>query len=441
MDTLDVFTDRVAKDKEPTRRRAERRLVRAREELALLSSLRSFGFWRWNGATAKIWASKHARRILGLDATTSLTRDQLLATIHPSDRAKVLRAIGATTSYNDTVEMELRVVLRDMKIHWITMKARVYRDANGVILRVVGYLVDESNGIRAEERFLKQQQQIMHLTRVAMLGELSGAIAHELHQPLTATLHNAEAAQQMVARADCKVDDLREILNDIINDNRHAEQVIRRLRSLLMRGELRLQLVKIEDLVGKVLALCRGTLRERRVQVNLRVDVGIPAVQGDGVGLQQVLLNLILNASESMSDNSPMDRRIEIEVTLDAEHGAIHTSIVDCGRGIKEDQLERIFEPFFSTKVSGLGLGLSVSHSIVVAHRGRLWATRRTGPGTAFHFTIPIAPIEKRDERPTGKTFVVDEHPKIRMGPSFCDDGKRREVPGAVALRVNLALL
>ena len=424
MDTLRVFTDQVTKDKEPSRRRAKKRPPRAREQLALLSSTKSFGFWRWNGATDQVWASKHARRILGLGPRTALTGDLLLATIHPSDRAKVLRAIGATTAHNDTVEMELRVVRRDMQIHWITMKVCAYRDANEVILRVAGYVVDESNGIGAEARFLKQQEQITYLTRLAMLGELSGAIAHELRQPLTATLCNAEAAQQLAARADCKVDDLRGILSDIVNDNRHAGQVIECLRSFLMRGELQLQLVEIEDLVDKVLALCRGTLMERRVQVDLRVDVGIPPVQGDGVGLQQVLMNLILNASESMSDNAPPDRRIEIDVTLDAEHEAIQTSIVDCGRGIKEDQLERIFEPFFTTKESGLGLGLAVSQSIVVAHRGRLWATRRLGPGAAFHFTLPIARMKERDERRTGTTLVVDDRPSARIGPSLFGDGE-----------------
>jgi C4-dicarboxylate-specific signal transduction histidine kinase len=372
-------------------RRAEKRLANARERLALFSSTRSLGFWRWNRAIDEVWASKHARRILGLEARKPLTRDLLLATVHPEDRDRIVRAIGATKSHSDTVEMELRIVRQDMQIHWITAKVCAYRDANEMILRVVGYVVDESKGQRADAQFLKQQQQITHLTRVAMLGELSGAIAHELQQPLTAVLCNAQAAQLLAASPDFKVEDLREILSDIVNDNKHAGQVIQRLRSLLMRGELQLQRVEIGDLVAKVLALCRGILTERRVQVDLRIDAGIPRVLGDRVELQQVLLNLILNASESMSNNEPPDRRIEIDVTYDAELGAVHTSVLDCGKGIKEDQLEHIFEPFFTTKASGLGLGLAVSQSIVVAHKGRLWATKRAGPGTAFHFTLPIA--------------------------------------------------
>jgi two-component system, LuxR family, sensor kinase FixL len=276
---------------------------------------------------------------------------------------------------------------------------------------VVGYVVDESKDKRAEAKSLNQQRQITHLTRVAMLGELSGAIAHELQQPLTAVLCNAQAAQLLAARADFKVEDLREILSDIINDNMHAGQVIQRLRSLLTRGELQLQRLEIGDLVGKVLALCRGTLAERRVQVDLRVDEGIPAVQGDRVELQQVLLNLILNASESMSNNAPPDRRIEIDIKLDAKREAVRISVLDCGKGIAGDQLEQIFEPFFTTKASGLGLGLAVSQSIVVAHKGRLWATTRPGPGAAFHFTLPVAQMTENNERCSehGRT-MLDSH-------------------------------
>jgi C4-dicarboxylate-specific signal transduction histidine kinase len=395
-DTLHVLSDRVAKENERSRRRAEKRLANARERLALLTSMRSFGFWRWNRATDEVWASKRARRILGLEARTPLTRDMLLATVHPADRAKITHAIGATTCRSDTVEMELRIG-QGVQTHWVTTKVCAYRDANGMILRVVGYVVDKSEG-GAEAQFLRQRQ-ITHLTRVAMLGALSGAIAHELQQPLTAVLCDAQAAQLLTSGVDFKVEDLREILSDIINDTKHAGQVIQRLRSLLMRGELELQRVQIEGLLDGVLALCRGTLTERRTQVELRIDAGLPGVMGDRVELQQVLLNLILNASESMINNAPADRRMEIDIAFDAGREAIRTSVLDCGKGIEDDQLEHIFEPFFTTKASGLGLGLAVSRSIVVAHKGRLWATKRSGRGAAFHFTLPIAQRAENNER------------------------------------------
>jgi C4-dicarboxylate-specific signal transduction histidine kinase len=387
----DIQSERILEERSQPNRKAKKRLAKAREQLALVSSAGSFGFWRWSGKADKVWASKHARRILGVEARTVLTRELLLSMIHPADRVRISQAVASTSSHADIVELELRLG-QGAKTRWVTIRARAHRNAGGKISRVLGYVVDESNAKRAEAQFLKQQQQITHLTRVAMLGELSGAIAHELQQPLTAVRCNAETAQHLASGPDFKIEDLREILTDIINDNHHAGQLIQRLRSLLIRGELQLQRLEIGDLVGKVLALCRGTLKERNVQVELRIAEGLPEVMGARVELQQVLLNLILNASDSMSGNAPPDRRIEIDISFDAARSLVRASVLDQGKGIEEDDLDRIFEPFFTTKASGLGLGLAVSRSIMTAHKGRLWATRRSGRGAAFHFTLPVAP-------------------------------------------------
>jgi two-component system sensor kinase FixL len=253
------------------------------------------------------------------------------------------------------------------------------------------YVSDDSPRKRAEAEPLKQQEPITHLTRVAMLGELSGALAHELQQPLTAILSNAQAAQLLAGEPELNVDELREILQDIISDDMRAGQIIARMRSLLMRGEIQIQRVEIGDLLGNVLALAHSTLEERNVQVDSHVEEGVPAVLGDSVELQQVLLNLILNACESMSANAAAERRIEIVVARDAEAGVVRTSVLDSGKGIEVDRLERIFDPFFTTKESGLGLGLAVCRSILAAHKGRLWATNRPDRGAAFHFTLPAA--------------------------------------------------
>jgi two-component system sensor kinase FixL len=225
---------------------------------------------------------------------------------------------------------------------------------------------------------------------VALLGELSGALAHELQQPLTAILCNAHSAQLLTKSVSFNLEELREILQEIVNDDKNAGQIIQRLRALLIRGETQFDHLAIRDLLGDVLALARGTLRERNVQVNTRIAEGIPWVKGDRVELQQVLLNLVLNACESMIANPARDRRIEIVVDFDGDESAVLISVLDCGSGIDVEQLERVFEPFFSTKVGGLGLGLAISHSIIEAHGGRLWATNRSDRGAAFHFTLPI---------------------------------------------------
>jgi C4-dicarboxylate-specific signal transduction histidine kinase len=372
------------------RMRAEQVAAESQERLSLISSMSSFGFWSWDAASGKVWASTHSRTILALGADTSLTGASLLAAIHPEDRPSVLQTINSTSRPN-TMEMELRVAGPSAEIRWITVKASAYFDSKGAVSRVAGYVVDDSQRKRSAADLLKLQQKLTHLTRVALLGELSGALAHELQQPLTAILCNAHTAQLLTQSGVFNLEELREIIQEIVNDDKNAGQIIQRLRALLMRGETQFDHLPIRDLLDDVLALARGTLRERNVQVNTRIAEGIPWVKGDRVELQQVLLNLVLNACEAMVANPARDRRVEIVVDLDGDGGAVLISVLDCGYGIEVEQLERVFDPFFTTKAGGLGLGLAISHSIIEAHGGRLWATNRSDRGAAFHFTLPIS--------------------------------------------------
>jgi signal transduction histidine kinase len=381
------------------RLRAEKSVLESEERLSLISSIGTVGFWNWDAATDEVWASKPARNILALDPIAPLGGASFVAALHPEDRPKVLRKINTTGPPSDEMEMELRVGDPGNQWRWITAKACAYRDATGGVLRVAGYVADDGQRNRFAAELLRMQQKLTHLTRVAMLGELSGALAHELQQPLTAILCNAHAAQLLARKERLNVEELQEILEEIASDDKNAGQIIQRLRALLMRGETQFQSLQIGDLLADVLALARGTLRERNVQVHKRIEAGIPEVQGDRVELQQVLLNLVLNASESMSLNPARDRRVEIVVDLDDNGGGVRISVLDCGRGIDVDQLERVFDPFFTTKEGGLGLGLAISHSIIAAHGGRLWATNRSDRGAAFHFTLPIKTGRERHER------------------------------------------
>jgi two-component system, LuxR family, sensor kinase FixL len=387
---LDASARPIASERR-TRRRYERCLASARERLALLSSVTGPGFWSWDRATDVVWASATARDVLGLAARGSLTRDTLLAAIQPLDRAAWIRAVGGTTHQTDTVEMELRVVSPEDAPRWVTAKAAAHRDSNGMLLRLVGYVIDDTPRKRAEAQSLQQQRQITHLTRVAMMGELSGTLAHELHQPLTAILCNAQAGELLAAKEKLNAEELREIFRDIIHDDKHACEVIHHLRSHLMRGEMQLESLDLGRVLREVLVLARGTLTKHNVHLEARIDDGIPAVQGDRVEIQQILLNLIFNACESMRSIATEDRRIEIVAVLDQTDGFVRSSVLDSGRGIRREQLERIFDPFFTTKGDGLGLGLSVCRSIISAHKGQLWATNRADSGAAFHFTLPIA--------------------------------------------------
>jgi len=381
------------------RARAQALVADAEERLAVISTMQGFGFWSWDAATNHVWASAHVRRVMGMEEGAALSRDTLLAAVHPADRARVLQAIAAARRSAGSMAMELRVVGHDREVRWISAKAHVFRDGRGAIRRMSGCVMEDSNHNRAASELKKLQQKLTHLTRVALLGELSGALAHELQQPLTAILCNAQAAQLMIAREPLDMAELREILEEIVSDDRRAGQVIQSLRALLLRGETKFQRVDIGKMVGDVLTLARGALMERNVQINVRIDEDVPAVNGDPIELQQVLLNLVLNACESLRDNPARDRRVEIVAGLDDEPGAVRISVLDCGRGIDTDQLERVFDPFFTTKESGLGLGLAICHSISVAHGGRLWATNRADRGAAFHFTLPAATKGDGNER------------------------------------------
>jgi two-component system, LuxR family, sensor kinase FixL len=399
---VDTYARSTARERR-ARRKYERYIAKAREHRSLLASVKSLGFWNWERATDVVWASHNARGILGLPAKGALTRDTLLAAIHPVDRAALVQAISRTACETDTVEMELRVVSPERDVtpeyvpRWATAKAAAYRDSKGMLLRLAGYVIDDTPRKRAEAESVEQQRQITHLTRVAMMGELSATLAHELHQPLTAMLCNAQAGELLAAKETANAEELREIFQEIIRDDKHACEIIHHLRSHLMRGELQLESLDLAQVLDEVLVLARGTLAKHNMHLEARIDEGIPAVQGVRVEIQQILLNLIFNACESMSSNAAENRRIEIVAALE-QNGGLHqngcfvrTSVLDCGAGIGEERLERIFEPFFTTKTGGLGLGLSVCRSIISAHKGQLWATNRDASGAAFHFTLPIA--------------------------------------------------
>jgi len=238
----------------------------------------------------------------------------------------------------------------------------------------------------AEAEVQHQRLQLAHLTRVAILGQLSGALAHELTQPLTSILSNAQAAQRFLAAEPVNLDEVREILKDIVNDDKRAGEVIRRLRDLLRRGETQLQQLDVAQIIRDALTVAHSDLAVRQVDVSLRLPPGLPPVRGDRVQLQQILLNLLLNASEAMAKNAPGDRHIEISAVRETR--AVRISVRDNGTGIEADDIERIFDAFYTTKSDGLGLGLAICRSIIAAHGGRLWATHNADRGSTFHFTL-----------------------------------------------------
>jgi C4-dicarboxylate-specific signal transduction histidine kinase len=247
---------------------------------------------------------------------------------------------------------------------------------------------------RVERDALEQRKQLTHLSRVAMLGELSGGIAHELNQPLTAILSNAQAAQHFIADKSAGPEVLVEILRDIITADQRAGEVIRRLRALFKRGETQYQPLDPNELVQEVLGIMHGDLILRSVEPVAQLAAALPTVQGDRVELQQVMLNLVMNACDAMAATAPEARRLTLR-TRPFEQNWVQISVIDCGPGFAAAQYEKLFEPFYTTKPQGLGLGLSISRTIIRAHGGRLWGSAASGGGASFHIALPGLPAKR----------------------------------------------
>ena len=236
-----------------------------------------------------------------------------------------------------------------------------------------------------------QRRELSHLARVSVLGELSGALAHELSQPLASIRSNADAALLLLQHEPPDLAEVTAILRDIARDDERAAQVIHRLSALLRRGETRLQPMDTREMVNEVLELAHAELIARRITVTAVVEPNPPAVLGDRVQLQQVLLNLILNACDAMNATSAPYRQLLLKVETDAR-SQVHISVRDGGTGIPPALIGRLFEPFVTTKAEGLGLGLSISRTIVAAHGGRLWAENNPDRGATLHCALPAAP-------------------------------------------------
>ena len=252
---------------------------------------------------------------------------------------------------------------------------------------VIMMIRDITERQRAEHEIATQRSELAHLGRVALLGELSGALAHELNQPLAAILANARAAQRMLSRDTLDVPEFQAILDDIVSDDRRAGAVIQRVRALIRKDEHELHPVAPNDLVADVLELAHSDLIQRAVIVSTRLAPSLPEVAADRVQLQQVLLNLIVNACDAMTDNVTGDRLLIVATAL--RGSSVRISITDSGTGIATEPIDEVFQPFVTSKRNGLGLGLAICRSIVDAHGGRMWAVNNRERGATFHVLLP----------------------------------------------------
>jgi PAS domain S-box-containing protein len=356
--------------------------------MSMAAEAAGFGVWMWTIASNRVWGSEQWLRLFGFALGEAVTFEKLIQRIHPDDRERVASAVRHAVETGADYVSEYRITLPDGTMRWIAVRGRMHPDPRGKPTRMLGASIDITHRKQAELELAQQRNELAHLSRVTTVSELSGSLAHELNQPLGIILSNAQAAQELLLQDPPVVSEVSEILSDIVAADRRAAEVIQRLRALLKRGEASLQSLSLNDLLEEVLRLVRADLIGRGVIAVCDLASDLPPIIGDRVQLQQLALNLILNAADAMAANAPGRRRLYL-TTVRHQH-TVRASVRDEGAGLPAD-VERLFQPFFTTKAQGLGMGLAICRSIIAAHHGRLWAEPHPERGAVFHFELPVA--------------------------------------------------
>ena len=383
------------KQAEEQLRMSEATLRESKEHIDLATKAAGLVVWTWDIPRDEFWVSSKDRALFGFSQTEKLTAERIRSVVHPEDRQLLRQQSEDALRTGREIENQYRVLLPDGRVRWVMRLGRVEFDADGKPLRERGILMDISERKQAELEAARQRHDLAHLARVTTLGELSSSLAHELTHPITAILINAQAAQRFLDGDDVDLKEVREILNDIVTEDQRAGEVIHRLRSLLKKGEPQKHCdVNPNEVVQDVLKLVRNDLINQNVTADTDLAQNLPSIIGDRVQLQQVLLNLVLNACEAMADCASSERQLLIASKL--EKNAVQVSVTDRGVGIPEKKLEQVFERFFTTKKEGMGLGLSICRSIIDAHEGKIWATNNADRGATFYFSLPIDRQERR---------------------------------------------
>ena len=267
------------------------------------------------------------------------------------------------------------------------------RDESGEPVGVVATTNDVTDHRAAEEKLRKAQEVLAHVTRLTTLGEVSASIAHEINQPLAAIVNNATASLVLLSDRQPQLDEVRAALTDVVNDAERASAIVERVRQMSRRSEPQRAPCRIHEIVDDVVALAARVSPLRGVAIDTEIPRDLPPVLGDLVQLEQVLLNLVVNAMDAMSDMDPSERRVEIRAVTDTEggHSSVTIRVADRGVGVTPEDMPRLFEAFHTTKPHGLGLGLAISRSIVETHGGRLWAEPNHEEGAVFAVRLPAA--------------------------------------------------
>jgi len=280
------------------------------------------------------------------------------------------------------------------RVRWLQTVKRPIVEADGAVRQVLGASTDITQRKRTELELQEQRSELAHVGRISMMGELAASLVHELNQPLTAILSNASAGLRFMAREPVDLQELHDVLEDIVAANNRAADIIHSMRALIKKDEkLEFAALDVAILIADVARLAHGDALQKDVRILLQLDADLPTVRGDRVQLQQVLLNILLNAFDAMRACDANEREVTVRAQS-RKDGFVLIAVRDTGPGLDESAIERIFQPFYTTKHDGLGMGLSICRSIINAHGGVLWAENNPERGATFYFTVPVAHTE-----------------------------------------------
>jgi C4-dicarboxylate-specific signal transduction histidine kinase len=372
---------------EEKQRQDEKQLKRSEAFLAEGQRLSSTGSFSWRVASNEITWSDQIYRIFEIDPLLPVTLQLMNARTHPEDIAAFDDELARARRYGRDFEVEYRLQLADRSVKYVHVVAHATRDHDGQ-LEYIGAVQDVTERRLSEDTLGRVRSELAHVARVTTLGALTGSIAHEVNQPLAGIITNASTCLRMLAADPPNIDGARETARRAIRDGNRAADVIARLRALFGNKGTATESVDLNEATREVLALSSSELQRGRVIVRAELADDLSSVSGDRVQLQQVVLNLLLNASEAMSQVEDRPRQIVVRTDRDDGDG-VRLTVQDAGVGFDPHNLERLFDAFYTTKSGGMGIGLSISRSIIESHHGRLWAAPNDGPGATFSFSLP----------------------------------------------------
>ena len=394
--------------------REERELKRSQTFLAEAQHLTRIGSFSWRVESDEITWSEQLYRIFDFEQGVPVTIELIGSRVHPEDLPLLTDMIHRARAGVSDFEYEHRLLMPDRSVKYLHMIAHGTRDQEDRV-EYIGAVQDVTQRRSSEEALGQARSELAHVARVTSLGVLTASIAHEVNQPLSGIITNASTCLRMLAGDPPNIEGARETARRTIRDGNRASEVIKRLRALFDKKGGTAESVDLNDAAREVIALSLSEFQRNRVILRPELADELPCVTGDRVQLQQVILNLLRNASDAMSDVDDRPRDLLIRTERDGD--CVRLAVRDAGVGFNAEAMARLFEAFYTTKNDGMGIGLSISRSIIESHRGRLWATRNDGPGATFSFSIPCGRGSLTGDRTLGtipKPAATNAHHAVR---------------------------